>query len=325
MKSFLLPILMILLALFTSCGEVMKVDKKVASKVSSTSNEHTLTQNPWLVSDSQFQNTIAQGGVFEGQAGCPTLNSPSSGSHVAWLLNQTDGYGVSSGCLPNKWSVHGSGYRSNSSMRQLIVNDSPGAGIAMTSKDFWGGRCRNDGEGWPHFLFEQQFAGKFSQNQLIIGNNSEIFIHLDFKVHSVTRYSCHNYDSGKHAAQFLATIKLDHVDGGDHGLWIQLPIYDNRIAQTREYFQNDQHGTPTFVIEQAKFRSSGSWHDGRRHGFSWNIKNEIQRGLDICYYRGKCVTNNSFKYKIHSLSVGWEVPGKFHVDSQLYFIGLSTR
>lgn len=320
--------------------------KLEVEKSSSIQLNRKLTQSLWLVADSQFENKFAPGGVFRGKKGCPTLKSDNSGSVVAWLLNQTDGYGNSSGCLPNHWSAHGSGHRSNSSMRQLIVNHLPGAGMSMTSKDFWGGRCREskeiDGVGWPHFLFEQQFeqqseqqseqnfAKRFSQNQLIVGKR-QILIHLDFQVHSVTRYPCDNYDRRKHAAQFLATIKLDHIHGSDDGIWIQLPIYDDRIAQTTEYFQDDQHGTPTFVIDQKKFRSSGSWHDGRRYGFVWNMKNEIQKGLDICHSRrdsegnAKCKTNDPFKYKIHSVSVGWEVPGRFHVDSQLYFIGLETR
>lgn len=288
-----------------------------------------------IILDARFQRAFGQGGVFKGFSGCPILKSPSSSSdRMEWLINQTDGFGKSSGCLPNDWRRHGSGYRSNSSMRQLIVNDLPGAGISMRSDGFWAGngRCRNDGEGWPHYLFEQKFAKNHRENQLIIGNQREIIIDLDFKVHSVTKYSCNNYDSRKHAAQFLATIKVDHIHADQHrddkrynGIWIQLPIYDDRIAQTREYFQDDQHGTPTFVIDQKKFRSSGSWHDGKRHQFSWNIKNEIQRGLDICKNNNECITNNSFMYKMHSISVGWELTGRFHVDSQLYSIGLSTK
>jgi len=194
---------------------------------------------------------------------------------------------------------------------------------------------RTGDDPWLHLLLQSSV-----EEQLNSTEYDKLYLEADFTVTKCDRNTASDYNPSLHTAQFQWYISLYGPSEDDPTelkpmIWIGLQFFDynNLGATAPKYSALDTGGTNMWIYNPnlndcAKVAGNIVSNDhlaviGQRNHVKVDILPYIQEALDLLHAQGmySWVTDVS-EFYIWNHNIGWEVPGNFDCEAQLYYLNM---
>ena len=189
-------------------------------------------------------------------------------------------------------------------------------------------RARQYGENWPCLLLTE------FTNIARIGDMEHLFMSVSFRINSVeNKMPQGTFDESLHSAQFQWYITPQDYDRttrqfGDM-FWFGMPFYDYRYEEIPEFSavdggKNDASGKYIYMMEGTDVFERGSATIGKVEMISLDVLPWIYRAFELGQKEGFLSGVDLDDMVISSTNIGWEVPGTFDIDMDLFDLSLQV-
>ncbi len=190
---------------------------------------------------------------------------------------------------------------------------------------------RENGEGWPHILIEQNFES------IDITRAEKIIASISFRILRCDNLMGDDYNSNIHTGHFLwyFTLRNEVPEGatfeeaGQNGdyLWYGVPLYDYRTPNGMDESAVVDGGAAGTTGKLIYSMPSKEYLPPIEIGTLYQVEVDILPYMKKAYQKAqemKLLQNVKFEnLRFNYMNLGWEVPGTFHVASE--FTNLSVK
>ncbi len=182
-------------------------------------------------------------------------------------------------------------------------------------------RARNQGEGWPHLLVEQDAVTLHPLDELA-GIRLAINLRL---LHCTNHTPPERYDPGLHAAQFQLFFIVKNIallsQDRDEYFWFGVPFFDSRYDIPPAYMakdvgKDDATGKFIYTVDAKRLGipplKEGNWITVRA-----DLLPFIRSSLQEAVKRGYLKDAAPHDYAVANMNLGWEIPGTFDAAVQI--------
>lgn len=218
-------------------------------------------------------------------------------------------------------------FRSPKGSKTVKLNPETGSFyLELNASVDYGDHIREDGEGWPHLLFTQNYDdGRLP----LLSQMKNLYMEIDFDFVKFEDKMGVSANRNKHACQFQWYVAIKNVnpDSPDFGdwFWLGLQFFDNRYNFCSQNLIVDggkttATGKAIYTADMRNVMNKKVVEAGENYKVKFDIMPEIEKALTQLKDFEDMDTLRKTKLedlRIFHTNIGWEMPGSYDAAVQV--------